>query len=99
MNVYNLYVYIEQEKCLLVSSFLFDKLPGTLLADRMDVAHFVLEFHPIELVCRLQELGTKGGRDKLGVLCQPVNHGYTHTHTYSTYKENTVSQVLGSKFQ
>lgn len=37
-------------------------------------SHLVSEFDTVELVSRLQQLGSEGGGDELGVACQLNNH-------------------------
>ena len=60
---------------LFISSLLLDKVFGGIFADSVDVADFILELDSVALVCHLHQLRSERGRDELGVVGQPMDHG------------------------
>ena len=61
--------------CSLISRLLLDESSCSFFGDARDVADLVLESDTVELVGALQEFRAEGGRDELGILGQPVDHG------------------------
>ena len=59
---------------LFVRLIVLDEIERLLFGDTIDYAHFVSEANTVELVRKLQQLRTKGGRDELSLVAQLVNH-------------------------
>ena len=53
---------------LFVSRFLFNEVLGSLFADSVDVADFVLELNSVALVCHFHQLRTECGGNELCVV-------------------------------
>ena len=62
------------EPLLFVSCFLLNEVLGSVFADSVDVADFVLELNSIALVCHLHQLRTERSGDELCIVRQSLDH-------------------------
>ena len=59
---------------LFIGCLLLNEIFGSLLANCVDVADFVLELDPVALVCNFHQLWSEGRGDELSIVCQSLYH-------------------------